>query len=169
MSQTPERQVKANPCIHTVETGKHEWNTLHSVHQANDRYWFRQCPTCGWIDTEDFAREVLAKARDPHAPETPEKTAIDAVMIGGNHLASALIGYVSQAPWHDALAKLRDWTYGAILERFGQPVADMWVAWKAIMDLRDSREAAAGITEPPLIVQRLRRKESPTPRSPEQP
>ena len=49
---------QALPCIHTVETGKHEWNGLHSIHQAHDRFWFKRCPTCGWIDTEDFAAEV---------------------------------------------------------------------------------------------------------------
>lgn len=68
-SQTPK-------CIHTFETGKHERNTLHSVHQANDRYWFRQCPTCGWIDTEDFAREVLEKQASPLVAETPARRSL---------------------------------------------------------------------------------------------
>lgn len=63
MSETPNDQAcQEPPCIHTVATGKHEWNTLHSVHQANDKHWFRQCPTCGWIDTEDLVKEAADKA-----------------------------------------------------------------------------------------------------------
>jgi hypothetical protein len=57
-SQDDARQVP--PCIHTVATGKHEWNTLHSVHQANDPYWFQQCPTCGWIDTAELVEQGRA-------------------------------------------------------------------------------------------------------------
>ena len=66
---------------------------------------------------------------------------IQAVMIGGNHLASALIEFVSRAPWHDDLANMRHWSFDRVLHRFGQPVADMWVAWKAIIDLRDGLDA----------------------------
>ncbi len=58
------------------------------------------------------------------------------ILIGGNHLASALLTAGMNPP---------DWrtsTYDAVLERFALPTADIWVAWKAIMDWRDGREAA---------------------------
>ena len=69
-----------------------------------------------------------------------ERTPFEQVMIGGNHLANALLRYIGGQPWHDDLAALREWEFADVLERYGQPVADMWVAWKAIMDLRDSEQ-----------------------------
>jgi len=52
------------------------------------------------------------------------------VLIGGNHLASALLGIADPAPYRNA-------DYYTVLEKHGQPYADMWVAWKAIMNFRD--------------------------------
>jgi len=52
------------------------------------------------------------------------------VLIGGNHLASALIGTADPAQYRNA-------GYYDVLEKHGQPYADMFVAWKAIMNLRD--------------------------------
>ena len=54
------------------------------------------------------------------------------VLIGGNHLASSLIA-AGLDPGDE-----RTSTYESVLERFGQPAADMWVAWKAIMEWRDT-------------------------------
>jgi hypothetical protein len=51
------------PCVHTLATGKHEWNCLHSKHQANDPIWIPYCPTCGWIDTRKMLREIGLKTR----------------------------------------------------------------------------------------------------------
>ncbi len=79
--------------------------------------------------------EAGAAAARRSAP-LPLTDALKAVGIGGNHLASALI----TAGCHPS--QCREWSYDAVLERWGQPIADMWVAWKAIMDLRDAREAA---------------------------
>lgn len=40
---------KIPDCIYTLETGKHEWNTLHST--GNEcGIWYDYCPNCGWID-----------------------------------------------------------------------------------------------------------------------
>lgn len=52
----------------------------------------------------------------------------DAILTGGNHLANSLI---TANCWPD---KQRD--YWQVLDDFGQPCADMWIAWKAIMDAR---------------------------------
>lgn len=71
-----------------------------------------------------------------------EKNAIKNVMIGGNHLASALIGMIG-----GNLPDFRHANYDEILGRFGQPAADMWVAWKAIMDLRDGIDADAQVID----------------------
>lgn len=48
------------------------------------------------------------------------------LIIGGNHLASALIEHgIHPTDWVN---------YDQIIERFGQPWADIWIAWKGIMD-----------------------------------
>jgi hypothetical protein len=65
-------QAKANECIHTRETGRHEPLGLHWVHQANAPFWYPQCPTCGWIDLELMMKEaglVLMKDAKP-SPST---------------------------------------------------------------------------------------------------
>ena len=61
-------------------------------------------------------------------------SSINAVLVGGNHLANALLS--TEDP-----AKYRHAEYNQVLEAHGQPYADMWAAWKAIMDLRDSVNA----------------------------
>lgn len=45
-------------CIYTIETGKHEYNTLHWRHQSNDFLWIPYCPSCGWIDTRRMLKEL---------------------------------------------------------------------------------------------------------------
>jgi hypothetical protein len=50
------------------------------------------------------------------------------ILIGGNHLANALIG--TEIPNNFA-------NYQEALAAHGQPYADMWVCWRAIMDVRD--------------------------------
>lgn len=37
-----------NQCIYTVETGKHEWYTLHST--GNKGIWYDFCPSCHYVD-----------------------------------------------------------------------------------------------------------------------
>lgn len=59
---------------------------------------------------------------------------IKAVMTGGNHLASQLLRECDPAQYRRA-------DYDTVLHERGQPYADIWVAWKAIMDLRDIQEA----------------------------
>lgn len=61
--------------------------------------------------------------------------AVEDVLIGGNHLASALIS-LNVDP-----AQLRESTYQAVAKEHGPLAADMWAAWKAIMDLRFFTEA----------------------------
>ncbi len=58
------------------------------------------------------------------------------VLIGGNHLANALIGlgYVPNIK-EDIALEYRD-----ILALHGELVADIWVCWKAIMLSRDEVE-----------------------------
>ena len=53
---------------------------------------------------------------------------LDDILTGGNHLASSLIA-ANCFP-----AEQR--SYEQVLRDFGQPCADMWIAWKAIMDAR---------------------------------
>lgn len=77
-------------------------------------------------------RHITLDPADERTQAVPiSEEALKAVGIGGNHLASALIN----AGCHPS--QCRAWSYDAVLERWGQPVADMWVAWKAIMDLHD--------------------------------
>lgn len=62
-----------------------------------------------------------------------EAAIIRDVLIGGNHLANLL-----------AIAKCTagiDEEYDDVLHDYGQPVADVWVAWKAIMALANWRRA----------------------------
>lgn len=41
--------AKNNQCIYTLETGKHEWNTLHSTgSECGIGYNF--CPNCDYVD-----------------------------------------------------------------------------------------------------------------------
>ncbi len=56
----------------------------------------------------------------------------DKVLIGGNHLASSLIAY--------GCFPANQTDYDQVLHEHGLLCADMWVAWKAIMDLRESVE-----------------------------
>lgn len=52
----------------------------------------------------------------------------DAILTGGNHLASSLI--------NAGCFPAEQQNYEQVLKDFRQPCADMWVAWKAIMDAR---------------------------------
>ena len=49
---------QAEPCLYTLETGKHEWNSLHWKHQANDEIWIPHCPKCGWVDISRMMRAL---------------------------------------------------------------------------------------------------------------
>lgn len=52
----------------------------------------------------------------------------EAVLIGGNHLASALVTLgMDPSAW-------RSGEYYDVLREFGQPAADIWVAWRAIAE-----------------------------------
>ncbi len=55
----------------------------------------------------------------------------ESVLIGGNHLASLLIGW--GLPIED-----KDASYWDVLEKRGQPYADVWACWSAIMRERDA-------------------------------
>lgn len=52
----------------------------------------------------------------------------DDILTGGNHLASSLI--------HAGCFPDEQRSYDQVLADFGQPCADMWIAWKAIIDAR---------------------------------
>jgi hypothetical protein len=58
------------------------------------------------------------------------RKAYDAVLIGGNHLASSMSSFGCMPN------EQRD--YDQVLHGYGLLCADMWVAWRAIMDLRDA-------------------------------
>lgn len=60
-----------------------------------------------------------------------DKLLVDLVLTGGNHLASALIGQGIDPAFE------RHTDYWAFLERHGQPWADIFVAWRAIMELSE--------------------------------
>lgn len=55
------------------------------------------------------------------------------VLIAGNHLASTLISMIGM-PYEYS-------SYDEVLEKHFQPAADIWIAWKRIMELRDKWEA----------------------------
>lgn len=71
--------------------------------------------------------EELAK----HLHPVVEAQIISDVLTGGNHLASALIA----AGCHPADQA----DYESVRAIFKPPVPDMWVAWKAIIDLSNWR------------------------------
>jgi hypothetical protein len=52
------KTYKAEPCIYTRETGKHEMYLLHAKHQANAPFWIPTCPACGWIDVKQMMMEI---------------------------------------------------------------------------------------------------------------
>jgi len=45
------------PCIHTVATGKHEYNVIAYQHFPGARIWIPHCQTCGWVDTEAIIKK----------------------------------------------------------------------------------------------------------------
>ena len=57
---------------------------------------------------------------------------LTAVFVGGNHLANSLIA----AKCFPA----EQLSYEQVLKDFGQLCADMWIGWKAIMDVRRSEQ-----------------------------
>jgi len=67
--------IAKSPCIHTLETGKHEPLGLHWVHQANAPFSYPQCPTCGWIDLELMMKDAgLVRVSDqPGATPVTER------------------------------------------------------------------------------------------------
>jgi hypothetical protein len=72
------------------------------------------------------------KGRAAHG--APEREAVTptmarAILIGGNHLASAIMAVRDPATLV---------TYDEALAKVGQPFADLWVAWRAIIDARES-------------------------------
>lgn len=56
-----------------------------------------------------------------------KRTPIEQVLVGGNHLASFLIGKGISPEHYDS--------YDQVLNLHGSDIADVWVAWRAIMDL----------------------------------
>lgn len=66
-----------------------------------------------------------------------ERSALERLFIGGNHLASSLLSYgCSPAEQTD---------YDQVLHQHGILCADMWVAWRAIMDVREETEGITSI------------------------
>jgi hypothetical protein len=64
---------------------------------------------------------------------TPE--VYGSLLIGGNHLASSLISY--------GCLPSDQIDYDQVLHTHGLLCADMWVAWRGIMDLRACVESSA--------------------------
>ena len=59
-----------------------------------------------------------------------DRLLIERVLIGGNHLASSLLSQCDPLLFH---------SYDDALDARGSTYADMWVAWKAIMDLAEAQ------------------------------
>jgi len=64
-----------------------------------------------------------------------EWRAFEKILIGGNHLASSLIGIEMPNNFTN---------YEDALKTHGQPYADMWIAWDAIIKARDLFYADGG-------------------------
>ncbi len=95
-----------------------------------------QCGAKQW--SAERPAQVIENIQNPDnfnqpVPRSPDVEGWQQVMIGGNHLASALIGIVG-----GNLPDYRESTFAVMREKFGESAADMWVAWKAIMDYRDT-------------------------------
>ena len=54
---------KSSPCIHTLETGKHEYNCLTWQHYPNAPVFIPFCSTCGWVDVSRIFNELSLKQR----------------------------------------------------------------------------------------------------------
>jgi hypothetical protein len=61
----------------------------------------------------------------------------NAVLIGGNHLASQLIGHGCMPNNYS--------DYSQVLESCGQPAADIWAGWNSIMQFREAILAKHGV------------------------
>jgi hypothetical protein len=57
------------------------------------------------------------------------RSLIQNILVGGNHLASALLAF--------GCSPADQKNYDSVLAASGQPAADMWIAWRAIMDLSE--------------------------------
>lgn len=89
---------------------------------------------------QDMLDAVIALVRQQVAHQEAAKPAAEGaleknVLIGGNHLASALM-FIADP--------LRVGNYDEALELHGQPYADMWIAWKRIMEWRDGTLTTGG-------------------------
>jgi len=84
MASKHDQAVQEKPCIHTIGTGKHEWNCFHWVHQAHAPFSYPQCPTCGWIDLDLMVKEaglIQSKPTGEAAPLPDGGEQVDAAKI----------------------------------------------------------------------------------------
>lgn len=79
------------------------------------------------------ARAALSGDTKPSVdPRDALIKAVEDIMIGGNHLASYLIGKMGGKMPND----FNDWNEVRI--NFGMDVSDVWICWKSIMNTRES-------------------------------
>lgn len=88
--QTPDAPAQDKPCIHTLETGKHEWNCFHWVHQAHAPFSYPQCPSCGWIDLDLMVKEAGLVKVAPGTYERIEDSSPTLERVEGSEVARAL-------------------------------------------------------------------------------
>ncbi len=91
------------------------------------------CPQCGIRHSRRMWNTRTPAMKFLILHDDKDKTAIPkAILIGGNHLAAALIAHkINPEAWI---------SYDEIRMGCGQPWADIWVAWKAIMDSRNETQ-----------------------------
>lgn len=99
---------------------------LYKMLPSNPEQWPINLPALTAFEAGWKAREQA----EPFEPTGRRNAPAESILIGGNHLASALVGLGCMPD------KLAD--YFSVLRVHGQPCADMWACWKAIMTERDA-------------------------------
>ena len=105
---------------------------------AEHAYESTEAFTAGWVAAVRTAAErEWERGRQAGRAEAEAKyaklvEAADAILIGGNHLASALVSL--------KCFPSEQQNYEQVFEDFGQPCADMYEAWKRMMAYRNVRD-----------------------------
>lgn len=83
------------------------------------------------LKTDDRTPVLIRRRTDVDWERAEISKALQGVLVGGNHLASAMLSECPPTNFKN---------YEQALKAQGQPYADMWAAWSAIMHVRDAIE-----------------------------
>jgi hypothetical protein len=107
----------------TLEKLVQQWRAMATANQCAGS----DMAAIGYVRCADELASLLTLVRED-GPRVDQR-----VLIGGNHLANALLGAGMDPP------QWRQRTFSEVSAQFGEQVADIWACWRAIMDWRDGR------------------------------